>query len=273
MTVRARSERVNVLGVGVDPIDMDEAIRILATQIKEEKKGYVCLAGVHGIMEAQRDPGLLSIFADALLVAPDGMPTVWLGWARGFSRMKRVFGPDLMIEIFAREEFRDCAHFLCGGAPGVGERLREEMLRRFPHARILGVYSPPFRKMTAEEERELAATVRSLQPDIIWIGISTPKQERFMARYLPKLDTKLMIGVGAAFLYHTGMIRDSPEWVKRAGMQWLHRLFQEPARLWKRYLLNNPRFVLCAFLQLLGVKKYTLKSRQDLPQTYTYERR
>jgi N-acetylglucosaminyldiphosphoundecaprenol N-acetyl-beta-D-mannosaminyltransferase len=188
------------------------------------------------------------------------MPTVWIGRAQGFREVQRVFGPDLMIDILARAEFRDCVHFLCGGAEGVAENLREALLRRFPWAKIAGTFTPPFRPMTSEEERELAAKVLLAQPDIIWVGLSTPKQERFMSRYLPMLDTKLMIGVGAAFLFHTGAIRDSPEWVKRAGLQWLHRLLQEPSRLWKRYVLNNPPFVLHVLLQLLGVKRYTLAS-------------
>jgi N-acetylglucosaminyldiphosphoundecaprenol N-acetyl-beta-D-mannosaminyltransferase len=122
--------------------------------------------------------------------------------------------------------------------------------------------------MTAEEERELAERVRSLQPDIIWVGISTPKQEKFMARYLPILDTKLMIGVGAAFLFHSGAIRDSPQWVKRAGLQWLHRLFQEPARLWRRYLLNNPLFLVSVLLQNLRLRHYMLVSTPEDSQRY-----
>jgi N-acetylglucosaminyldiphosphoundecaprenol N-acetyl-beta-D-mannosaminyltransferase len=127
--------------------------------------------------------------------------------------------------------------------------------------------------MTAMEENELEAKVRSLQPDIVWVGLSTPKQERFMARYLPLLDTKLMIGVGAAFLLHTGAIQDSPTWVKRAGLQWLHRLLQEPSRLWKRYLLNNPLFIFCALLQFVGLKHYPLKTASEHSQPYSYDLR
>jgi N-acetylglucosaminyldiphosphoundecaprenol N-acetyl-beta-D-mannosaminyltransferase len=125
--------------------------------------------------------------------------------------------------------------------------------------------------MTAAEEIELEAKVRSVGPDIIWVGLSTPKQERFMARYLPVLDTKLMIGVGAAFLFHTGAIRDSPKWVKQVGMQWLHRLLQEPSRLWKRYLLNNSGFILCALLQSVGLKHYQLNPGSEQPQPYSYD--
>ncbi len=178
-----------------------------------------------------------------------------------------------MLEIIGRNEFRDCVHFFCGGAPGVAENLREEMTRRFPWVKIAGTFAPPFREMTAEEERDLSGQIRSLQPDIIWVGLSTPKQELFMARYLPILDTKLMIGVGAAFLYHTGAIRDSPTWVKRAGLQWVHRFIQEPGRLWRRYLLNNPVFIFLVLLQFGGVKRYRLDLKSESTCAYVYESR
>jgi N-acetylglucosaminyldiphosphoundecaprenol N-acetyl-beta-D-mannosaminyltransferase len=268
-----RAEQVNVLGVGVHAIDMQTTALLLEARIRNGEKGYVCLTGVHGIMEAQRDSSLKSIFAEALLVAPDGMPTVWMGHMQGFSAMRRVFGPDLMVDIIGRAEFRNCSHFFCGGGPGVAERLRDEMLHRFPWAQIAGTYSPPFRPMTVIEESELEAKVRSLRPDIIWVGLSTPKQERFMARYLPVLDTKLMIGVGAAFLFHTGAIHDSPKWVKHAGLQWLHRLLQEPSRLWRRYLLNNPRFIFYALLQFVGVKHYALEAGSENRQRYRFDLR
>lgn len=247
-----------MLGVGVDAIDLQGATLLLEAQIRERRKGYVCLAGVHGVMEAQRSPHLKEIFAKAILVAPDGMPIVWISRQQGFVATQRVFGPDLMANIMGRAEFRNCVHFLCGGENGLADRLREEMLRRFPWVKIAGTYSPPFRPMSNMEEQAFITNVRMLQPDIIWVGISTPKQEKFMARYLPMLDTALMIGVGAAFLFHTGAIRDSPKWVKQSGLQWLHRLLQEPARLWKRYLLNNPTFVFYAFLQMIGWKHYAL---------------
>jgi N-acetylglucosaminyldiphosphoundecaprenol N-acetyl-beta-D-mannosaminyltransferase len=267
------TEQVNVLGVGVHAVDMQSIALLLEAQIKKGRKGYVCLTGVHGIMEAQRDRGLKSIFAEALLVAPDGMPTVWMGRLQGFRAMQRVFGPDLMEDVISRAEFRTCIHFFCGGEVGVAERLRDAILLRFPWVQIAGTFSPPFRAMTAMEENELEAKVRSLRPDIIWVGLSTPKQERFMASYLPVLDTKLMIGVGAAFLFHTGAIQDSPNWVKHAGLQWLHRLLQEPSRLWKRYLLNNPRFIFCALLQIIGLKQYALKTRSEQSQPYSYDLR
>jgi N-acetylglucosaminyldiphosphoundecaprenol N-acetyl-beta-D-mannosaminyltransferase len=246
----------NVLGIGVHAVDMEQSVARMRLALEDGRKAYVCLAGVHGIMEARRNPDLQSIFANAYLVAPDGMPTVWMGHLQGLSKMQRVFGPDLMLEVFGRKDFSQYRHFLCGGAPGVAEQLRDEMLHRFPWSSIVGTYTPPFRPMSEEEESELVTQVRALQPDIFWVGLSTPKQERFMARYLPMLETKLMVGVGAAFLFHTGAIKDSPEWVKRAGLQWFHRLLQEPARLWRRYLVNVPLFLLQAVLQLTGLRSY-----------------
>jgi N-acetylglucosaminyldiphosphoundecaprenol N-acetyl-beta-D-mannosaminyltransferase len=263
--------QVNVLGVGIHAVDMQSAASLINTVIREGGKGYVCLTGVHGIMEARRDLGLKSIFAKALLVAPDGMPTVWIGRLQGFGTIQRVFGPDLMIDIIGGAEFRTCTHFLCGGEPGVAEKLREKLLQQFPWIRIAGIYSPPFRPMTDAEESELIAKVRSSRPDVIWVGLSTPKQEQFMARYLSVLDTKLMIGVGAAFLFHTGTLQDSPDWIKHAGLQWLHRLLQEPSRLWKRYLLNNPLFIFCALLQLTGLRQYLLEVRPEEASPHSYD--
>jgi N-acetylglucosaminyldiphosphoundecaprenol N-acetyl-beta-D-mannosaminyltransferase len=253
----------NVLGIGVHAVDMEQAVARIRAEVEEDRKGYVCLAGVHGIMEARRHADLRSILANAVLVAPDGMPTVWMGHLQGLSKMQRVFGPDLMLEVIGRRELSHYKHFLCGGAPGVAEELRNEMLRRFPWASIAGTYTPPFRPMTPEEEDQLATQVRLLRPDIIWVGLSTPKQDRFMVRYLPRLDTKLMIGVGAAFLFHTGAIQDSPAWVKRAGLQWLHRLLQEPARLWRRYLVNVPLFLFQAALQISGLRRYCVTRGVD----------
>jgi N-acetylglucosaminyldiphosphoundecaprenol N-acetyl-beta-D-mannosaminyltransferase len=243
---------------------MEQAVAAMRGAIEVGHKGYVCLAGAHGIVEARRDPGLRAAFANAYLVAPDGMPAVWMGRQQGHKRMRRVFGPDLMLEIVGRRDLAGWRHFFCGGAPGVAEQLRDDLLRRFPWSSIVGTYTPPFRPMMAAEDRELAEQVRLARPDIVWVGIGTPKQELFMARCLPMLDTRLMAGVGAAFLYHTGAIHDSPEWLKRAGLQWLHRLLQEPSRLWRRYLNTVPYFLLHAVLQITGLRRYEM-SDADRP--------
>jgi len=248
--------KANVLGIGIDAVNMNQALARIARDLRRRQKGYVCLCGVHGVMEAHRDPGLAGILARAALVAPDGMPTVWVGRYQGLSMQERVTGPDLMIEVIRREEFRGYTHFLCGGKEGVAEELCERLIAQYPWVKIVGTYTPLFRPMSPGEEREFIAGISGLRPDIIWVGISTPKQERFMDRYLGLLDTTLMFGVGAAFDFHTGRIQDAPNWIKRAGLQWLHRLLQDPRRLFWRYLRNNSAFCWHIAMQLTGIKHY-----------------
>jgi len=255
--------RANVLGIGVHALDMERTIAAMKSAIEEGRKGYICLASAHGIVESLRNPALQAAFAGAFLVAPDGMPTVWMGRLQGLRQMKRVFGPELMREALRWREL-GWRHFLCGGAPGIAKQLRDALLERFPWASIVGTYTPPFREMDAEEVHELAERVRQTKPDIIWVGISTPKQELLMARLLPLLETRLMAGVGAAFLYHTGVIHDSPAWLKAAGLQWLHRLLQEPARLWRRYVTVVPRFLFYSVMQMAGLRGYELSHANSI---------
>jgi N-acetylglucosaminyldiphosphoundecaprenol N-acetyl-beta-D-mannosaminyltransferase len=195
MNRHKRRPAAKLLGISVEALDMELALKRIAGELVARRKGYVCMAGVHGIMEARRDPELAAIYASSVITVPDGTPTVWVGRWQGHKRMQRVAGPDLMREIFSRREFAGCTHFLYGGEEHVAEQLRERFTRRYPWARIVGTYTPPFRDLNAEEEQSLIARVRQLKPDIIWVGISTPKQERFMHRYLHRLDTTLMFGV------------------------------------------------------------------------------
>ena len=256
MPQHAGLRRVNILGVGVHAIDIHQVLEQVCSAIEDGRKGYVCVTGVHGIMEAQTDSQFRSILNRSAITAPDGMPTVWVGWLRGFSGMRRVFGPDFMLETCKMSVAKGYTHFLYGGAPGVAQELAERLARRFPGLKIVGTFTPPFRPLNPREESSLRQMVATSRPHIFWTGLSTPKQERFMARYLPTLDTHLMIGVGAAFDLHTGRIQDAPDLIKNAGLQWLHRFSQEPSRLWKRYLLNNPRFVFKMAGQLIGLTRY-----------------
>lgn len=251
--------RVNVLGVGLSALNLDLAEEVIGRALKERRKGYICVTGVHGVSEAQSDEGFRLILNNSLLNTPDGMPMVWMGRLQGVKHMSRVYGPDLMLRVCDWTRRNGGSHFLCGGGPGVAEALREGLEAKFPGLKIVGTYTPPFRPLNAGEEMELQARISALKPDIIWVGLSTPKQEKFMAQYLPKLDTTLMFGVGAAFDFHAGRVRQAPRWMQRSGLEWLFRLCCEPRRLWKRYLKNNPLFVGRAFLQLTGLKKYPLE--------------
>jgi N-acetylglucosaminyldiphosphoundecaprenol N-acetyl-beta-D-mannosaminyltransferase len=227
-------KRVNVLDVGIHALDMPRALEVIVDALDARRKGYVCVTGVHGVMEAQRDAELRDTLNRAFLNLPDGMPTVWVGRLRGHHGMRRVFGPDMMAEVCRLSTQRGYRHFLYGGAAGVAEELRFRLMRRFPGLRVVGTHSPPFRLLDPGEESELERQIARLRPDVMWIGLSTPKQERFMARHWRRLDTTLMIGVGAAFDFHTGRIKDAPGWMNQRPAV-AHRLAQDPQRLWKRY--------------------------------------
>ncbi|MGA9719774.1 MAG: WecB/TagA/CpsF family glycosyltransferase [Acidobacteriaceae bacterium] len=252
--------------MSVAALDMERAIRCIGAELRARRKGYVCMAGVHGIMEAQRNPDLAAVYEGSSFTFPDGTPTVWVGRLQGHKQMQRVAGPDLMLEVFRRKDFARYTHFLYGGEAGVAEQLQQKLTSQYPWVRIAGTCTPPFRELNHEEEQDLIARVSRLKPDMIWVGISTPKQERFMHRYLPVLNTTLMFGVGAAYDFHTGRLKDAPQWVKTIGMQWFHRLLQDPRRLWKRYLRNNPAFLCHIGMQLCGLRTYVPQAFEHLSE-------
>jgi N-acetylglucosaminyldiphosphoundecaprenol N-acetyl-beta-D-mannosaminyltransferase len=252
--------RANVLGVGVHAIDLHGAASIIESAVREGAKGYVCVTSVHGVMEAQRDPEFRDILNRALLVTPDGMPTVWVGRMQGNAPMERVFGPDLMLEVCRRSAETGVRHFLYGGKPGIAGELAESLRRRFPGIAVVGTFTPPFRPLDPSEQLAFERQVETTLPDIVWVGLSTPKQEKFMAANFRRLSCTIMIGVGAAFDIHTGHVKDAPQWMKDTGLQWAHRLYQEPGRLWRRYLVNNSAFLAALSLQLTGLRRYPLPS-------------
>lgn len=251
-----RRPRANVLGVGVHATDLQEAVSTSDRLLQDGRRGYICLTGVHGVMESRRNPALRRILNQALLCLPDGMPMVWVGRAQGHRNMGRVYGPDFMLELCRLSVARGYRHFLYGGNEGVAGRLRDRLEKLVPGIQIAGTYTPPFRPLSPKEECELRAAVAQQRPEILWVGLSTPKQEQFMDRYFGELDVPLMAGVGAAFDIHAGLMPDSPDWVKACGLQWLDRLRKEPRRLWRRYLTNNPTFVWDIALQMAGIRRF-----------------
>lgn len=248
--------RVNVLGVGISVLNLQSALAAMAGAIRERRKGYVCVTGVHGVMEAQEDPDFKRVLNQAFLCTPDGMPMVWAGRMAGHREMSRVYGPDLMLEACAWSQSSGCRHFLYGGAEGVAALLAQKLRARFPRLQVVGTFTPPFRPLSVAELTTLQAQIASAKPDVLWVGLSTPKQERFMAEYLPKLDVTLMVGVGAAFDFLSGRVRQAPRWMQRSGLEWFYRLCSEPRRLARRYLRNNPLFLLKSLCQILGCRKY-----------------
>jgi N-acetylglucosaminyldiphosphoundecaprenol N-acetyl-beta-D-mannosaminyltransferase len=248
-------DAVSILGVKVHATSMDRALSRIESALASREKGYICVTGVQGVMEAQSDSNLKRIINHALLNIPDGRPTVWVGWLRGFFKMRQVTGPVTMLNICRLSQQKGYTHFFYGGNDGVADQLKDALTQRFPGLKVVGTYTPPFRPLNAEEEADLIRRVAELKPDFFWVGLSTPKQERFMDQYISKLDTRLMAGVGAAFDIHTDRIKDAPYWMKVTGVQWIHRIYQDPARLWKRYLVNNPKFIYRVTLELLGIAR------------------
>ena len=316
-----RDDRANVLGVGVSATSMPLGVAQLLVARERGERGYVCVTGVHGVMESQRDEELRQIHNQSLMTVPDGMPTVWMGHEYGFTKMDRVYGPDLMLELCAATSGtvesgrgdveggasenveggqhptsniqrsttnRKCfSHFLYGSTEETLRKLKANLERKFPGIQIVGTYAPPFRPLTDDEELELQQVVADCKPDFFWVGLSTPKQERFMFEHCSNmivgdekwkvesggqhstsnishltakfpLDAGILLGVGAAFDIHAGNMKDTPKWIQNAGLQWLHRLCKEPRRLWRRYFWIVPGFIWLAFLQVMGLRKWDL---------------
>jgi len=246
--------RVNILGVGISAINMNIALKVIETWITKRESHYVCVTPVHSVMECQRDPQLRHIFNTSGMTTPDGMPLVWISRLKGFRHVDRVYGPDLMLALCERSVARGYRHFFYGGAEGVPEQLAEVLQRRFPGLVVAGTFSPPFRPLTPEEDEHIVQMINKAVPDIVWVGLGSPKQERWMAAHVDRLTAPVLIGVGAAFDFHTGRKPQAPRWMQRSGLEWLFRLLTEPRRLWRRYLINNPLFVALVILQALGVR-------------------
>jgi N-acetylglucosaminyldiphosphoundecaprenol N-acetyl-beta-D-mannosaminyltransferase len=241
-----RTDRGDVLGVNVSAIAMDDAIATIERWIDEGRHEYVCVTGVHGIMECRRDPLLRKIHNEAGMVTPDGVPLVYFLRLTGKRRTQRVYGPDLMREMTAVSGRRGYRQFYYGGNVGVVEKLKETLIRSVPGLQVVGTYCPPFRELTPAEDRAVVDAINAARPHILWVGLSTPKQERWMAEHLERIDAPVLVGVGAAFDFLAGTKRQAPAWMQRHALEWLFRLCSEPRRLWRRYAYIVPGFTILA---------------------------
>jgi N-acetylglucosaminyldiphosphoundecaprenol N-acetyl-beta-D-mannosaminyltransferase len=250
----------NILGVPISAVDMDAAVHTIGGWISSKRRDYVCVCNVHTVMECQKDEATLQVYRDAGMVTPDGMPLVWVSRLMGQHGVRRVYGPDLMLAVFEQSAARGWRHFLYGGAPGVADALASKMRSQFSGLQIAGTYCPPFRALTSTEATEVVDRINRSGADIVWIGIGAPRQELWMAEHRNALDAPVLIGVGAAFDFLSGGKPQAPRWMMNSGLEWLFRLASEPRRLWRRYLINNPRFVWQVTLQFFGAKRYDVKA-------------
>ncbi len=258
MTIRTGNSlpQFRVLGVPVNAVQIPDVIEWMETCIAERGPArYVAVTGMHGVSESRQDPYFRKILKVADMVVPDGMPLVWLGRLRGFRNLsRRVYGPELM-ETFCRETGPKYRHFFYGGPPGVADHLAKVEHQRYG-VQIAGTYCPPFRALTPEEESEIQNTIHASNADIVWVGLSTPKQERWMYEHRDTIHVPLMLGVGAAFDLNTGRLKQAPAWMREHGLEWLFRLIAEPKRLWRRYLVGGSRFVWNVLLELTALRVY-----------------
>ncbi|CAO4143096.1 WecB/TagA/CpsF family glycosyltransferase [Methylorubrum aminovorans] len=242
--------RVPILGVPVSAITLDDAVAAVEGWILGRQRHYVCITGAHGVIECQTDRALRAIHEGAGLVTPDGMPLVFMARRLGFPRTQRVYGPDLMRALTALSARKGYRQYYFGGASGLPERLAARLTEQFPELPVAGTFSPPFRPTTPEEDAGIVARINAAKPDILWVGLSTPKQEYWMARHRERLEVPVMVGVGAAFDFLAGTKRQAPLWMQRHGLEWAFRLGTEPRRLGRRYGRIVPEFILRASVQL-----------------------
>src|ERR1700682_6700944 len=246
----------SLLGVRVDAVQIPDAVRRMEEWIaRRDGCRYIAVAGMHGVTEAQHDAGFKTILNSAGMVVPDGMPLVWIGRRHGFDLRCSVYGPELMATFCKQTASKGYRHFFYGGAPGVAEDLASRFLSRFPGAVIAGTYSPPFRPLTLEEDREIILAIEVAHADIVWVGLSTPKQERWMFEHRDRLNVPVLVGVGAAFDFHTGRISQAPVWMGNHGFEWVVWLSGEPRRPSGALLVFGAEYAARALLELLGLKK------------------
>lgn len=248
--------RENILGVGVSVIQMNDAINQIAKWVQIKKAAYVCVTPAHSVMECVKHPELKRIYNESGLTTPDGMAIVWLLRLAGHKQVSRVYGPDLMQAVCKAMTDQKTRHFFYGGAPGVAEDLVAYLQKDNPDLVVAGLYSPPFRDLSKDEDNQVVDLLKNSAADIIWVGLGSPRQEVWMAEHVG-VTNAVLIGVGAAFDFLSGHKKQAPRWIQRSGLEWFFRFCSEPGRLWRRYI-QYPQFVWLIFLQKMGLRKYPM---------------
>lgn len=246
-----KRERVRVVSLDTDVVDHDYAVGRVVELVRAGDGGYVCFSTVHMVMESFDSPEFASKVNAADLIVTDGMPLVWMQKLQKRNGGSRVRANDLMILLCKRAEIDGLSVGFYGGQPEVIDAIRERAKRDFPELEIVYAYSPPFRALTTDEDKRVTSEINAASPDILFMGLGCPKQENWMAAHRDKLQA-VMLGVGASFDFFAGNVKESPAWLGSLGLEWLYRLTQEPKRLWRRYLILNPRFIWQAMRQLVN---------------------
>lgn len=232
-----------ILGVKISAIDMNDVCSLVEEAILKRQKKYICVCPVSTIMECKRNEKILKSVNSADLATPDGMPVVWIGKMRGYKNIRRVYGPELMEEICGISGKNGYKNYLYGSSTEVLLKLKEKLSRKYPNSIISGILSPPFRQLTKEEDDRIVEDINNCNPDIVWVGLGSPKQDLWMYEHRDRINASVMIGVGAAFDFLAGVKPQAPRWMRASGLEWFFRLITEPKRLWRRYLVDNTLFL------------------------------
>jgi N-acetylglucosaminyldiphosphoundecaprenol N-acetyl-beta-D-mannosaminyltransferase len=243
-----------VLQSVIHEVQIDDVMEMFEQWISSrERSHYVALCNVHMVMEAYNDVHFHEVLASADLVAPDGMPIIWVGRLRGFQLSRRVYGPDLFLEFCQTTATKGYRHFLFGGHPGVPGAVATRLIRCCPGIQIAGTYSPPFREHTRAEQNEMIAQINDSDADVLWVALGCPKQELWMYQNRDRLNVPVVVGIGQAFDLYAGRVRQAPRWARDNGLEWAFRLLSSPRRLWRRYLVYNTQFLYYLALEGLGL--------------------
>ena len=238
---------------------VQELVASLSSSFREEDSvRCISATGAHGMVEAHKDSSFKNVLSSFYWNLPDGMPLVWWGRLKGHATIDRCYGPDFFAAIMQATSRLEVAHFFCGGKPGVAEELKQAVEFKFGNKRVSGTCSPPFGPMQEEDWGNLVAKINESGAQIIWIGLSTPKQEKFAYELAKRVKVRYIITIGAAFDFHTGSLAQAPRWMQRTGLEWFYRLCKEPCRLWKRYIEIVPKFAILAGADLI---KHYLRKR------------
>lgn len=232
----------NIMGVNIAAINMDWLLKYLKKNLWEIKGDYICVSNVHTTITSYEDESYCLIQNSGLMAIPDGGPLSTIGQKRGYKNMERTTGPSLMGEIFKISVENGYRHYFYGSKEETLKQLQQKLEEHYPRIQIAGMYSPPFRALTEDEDKTVIEKINETKPDFVWIGLGAPKQEKWMAAHQGKING-LMLGVGAGFDYYAENIKRAPKWMQKSNLEWLYRLIQDPKRLFKRYLYTNSKFI------------------------------
>lgn len=249
-------KRIDILGSKINSTNMKEVLSNIGKFIESNSStNYICVSNVHTVVTGMNDADYRNVTNSAFMAIPDGMPLSWVGRHRGCENMSKCSGPDVMEKLFELSEKTGYTHYFYGGSQETLDKLSEKLKIKYPKLNVVGMYSPPFRELTKSEDEDIVNKINELKPDVIWVGLGAPKQEKWMYKHVESIKSSIMLGVGAAFNFHAGTVKRAPLWMQNHGLEWFYRLVKEPRRLWRRYLVTNTLFI-------ISLIKYKQKEKQ-----------